>query len=155
MEMRGLQAELSCHLSKASCPPPGDSVEFLKVTGKVTTSLDIIPLIVPADSTAARPAMAVAAKLSITPDGKANLTVTDMRPTVQLSIDFDPAASPSGKINLSFVPVVGANHFIEFRDGLALNSIWQAVPGSPHNTGLLSRTSTTTPTRFYRARIEY
>jgi hypothetical protein len=111
--------------------------------------LEVVPLIIPADSSAARPAMLAQAKLVMTADGKGSLTVTDVRPTVQLSIN----GAPPGKVNLSFTPISAANHFLEFRDGLAAGSAWQPFPGAPHNTGTVSD-SVTTPGRFYRVRIE-
>jgi T5SS/PEP-CTERM-associated repeat protein len=131
-------------------PKPGDTIEFLKVNGKAAGTLDVVPLIIPADSSAARPAMLAQAKLTISPDGKGSLTVTDVRPTVQLRVTLD--RSIESKVNLSFVPVPGSNHFIEFRDGLAAGSAWQPFPGAPHNSGLVMD-SNVNPTRFYRLRI--
>jgi T5SS/PEP-CTERM-associated repeat protein len=132
-------------------PKAGDTVEFLKVTGNVSGALDIVPLVVPADLVASRPAMAVQAKWSITTDGKASLTVIEVRPTVQLNVALDSGAG--GKVNLSFVPVAGSNHFVEFRDGLAAGSAWQRFPGAPHNSGIVSDRPAT-DVRFYRVRIE-
>jgi T5SS/PEP-CTERM-associated repeat protein len=132
-------------------PKPGDTVEFLKVSGKVTGTLDLVPQIIAADPAAARPALVVLAKMSITPDGKGSLMVTGVHPTVQLNATLDPGVDK--KLNLSFVPVAGANHFIEFRDGLAAGSAWQQFPGAPHNSGIVSDRPAATG-RFYRVRVE-
>jgi hypothetical protein len=132
-------------------PKPGDTVEFLKISGKVTGTLDIVPQIVPGDLSAARPAMVVQAKMSIAPDGKTTLTVTDVRSTIQLNVALDPSAQ--SKIKLSFIPIASSNHFIEFRDGLATGSAWQTLPGAPHNSGIISDNASTTG-RFYRVRVE-
>jgi T5SS/PEP-CTERM-associated repeat protein len=114
-------------------PKPGDTVEFLKVSGKATGALDVVPLIV--DSSSARPALVVQAKMMVTPDGKGSLIVTDVRPTVQLGVVLD--SSIESKVNLNFVPVTGSNHFMEFamarrRFGMA------AISGRTHNSGIIS-----------------
>lgn len=133
-------------------PKVGDTVEFLKVNGKAAGTLDVVPLIVHADSSVARPALLAQAKLTLMPDGKGSLTVTDVRPAVQLNIALDPIAAPQ-KANLSFTPIASSNHFVEFRDGLAAGSVWQQFPGAPHYSGIISD-SITTSGRLYRVRVE-
>ncbi len=128
----------------------GTNSALVRLSGKAAGTLDVVPLIIPADSSAARPAMLAQAKLTMTPDGKGSLTVTDVRPTVQLNLALDSSAK--GKVNLSFVPVAGSNHFVEFSDGLAANSLWQLFPSAPHNSGFVVD-NTATAARFYRVRI--
>jgi hypothetical protein len=61
--------------------------------------------------------------------------------------------SIESKVNVSFVPVPGSNHFIEFRDGFAAGSAWQQFPGAPYNSGIVSDLPAAAG-RFYRVRVE-
>lgn len=64
------------------------------------------------------------------------------------------AVRPDGRVlvTLAFGPCPGKRHTVEFRD-LAGAGAWQALPGAPHNSGLVTQTNSATQ-RYYRVRIE-
>ncbi len=71
---------------------------------------------------------------------------------VKLSITLTNTTSPPNpKLLISFNPVVGVNHFIEFRGQIDSTTPWQVFPGAPHNTGILLEPNNL-PSRFYRVR---
>ncbi|MCI0532226.1 MAG: hypothetical protein L0Y74_09820 [candidate division Zixibacteria bacterium] len=55
------------------------------------------------------------------------------------------------QLTLQFPPVIGRDHFVEFRDSLDPNSSWQVLPGGPHNSGSVTDSATNSH-RFYRVR---
>lgn len=72
-------------------------------------------------------------------------------PSLRISLFVSPAV-PGNQVILSFLPVSGRNHFIEFRDSLSAGS-WQVLPAGPHNLGS-TKDTVTASSRFYRLRLE-
>ena len=71
------------------------------------------------------------------------------------SLAITVGAQPPGqgfKVTLTFSPMAGRNHFVEFRDSFGADASWQSLPGAPHNSGSVIDL-TTSPQRFYRLRI--
>lgn len=59
----------------------------------------------------------------------------------------------TNQVTLHYEVQGGFNYFVEWRDSLATNSLWQTLSGGPHNSGV----PTDLPagrTRFYRVRVE-
>ena len=82
-----------------------------------------------------------------------DLTVTNSVPC-PLSLVVTPLAGggrPGGTFQLSFSPCPGRTHTVEARAALGDIPGWQALPGAPHNSGVVIVTNTTT-TRFFRVR---
>ena len=63
---------------------------------------------------------------------------------------YAPLAGGKNRITLSFAPCPGQNT-VEYRDQLGSGS-WQALPGAPHNSGLVTDTNAVA-SRFYRIRV--
>ncbi len=62
-----------------------------------------------------------------------------------------PADGQPPQVMLGFEVVKGNDYFVEFREGFDLASLWQALPGAPHNSGAVVD-SAVRPQRFYRLR---
>ena len=70
-----------------------------------------------------------------------NLTVT------RLAV----SGGPGGTFQLSFSPCPNYTHTVESRAALGDLAGWQALPGAPHNSGVVIVTNTG-PSRYYRVR---
>ena len=68
-----------------------------------------------------------------------------------LTAIYTPISVGTNRVTLNFVPCPGqTNNVVEYRDNLITGS-WQALPGAPHNSGLVIDT-TSVASRFYRVR---
>ncbi len=68
-------------------------------------------------------------------------------------IASQPLANGQLQLTISFTPVAGKTHTVEFRPALGTGPDWQALPGAPHNSGSVTDTNTA-PQRFYRIRVQ-
>jgi hypothetical protein len=57
-----------------------------------------------------------------------------------------------GQFTISFPLTTGRDHFVESRDNLGTNGIWQTIAGGPHNSGSLT-VSNNVALRFFRLRV--
>jgi hypothetical protein len=81
------------------------------------------------------------------------LEVTGGTTPPNLAISVVPQPPGQGfRATLTFAPLAGRNHFVEFRDNLAATTAWQSLPGGPHNSGSVIDNASVTQ-RFYRLRI--
>lgn len=81
----------------------------------------------------------------------ADLAVTNSTPCV-LSLQVTPVTGnggPGGTLQLSFAPCPGRTHTVETRAALGDVAGWQALPGAPHNSGIVIVTNTASLS-FYR-----
>ena len=69
-----------------------------------------------------------------------------------LGITYTPQANGITETVIRFNLNPGMNHMLEFRDGLDPSTVWQALPGAPHNSGSVTDTHSG-PQRFYRLTI--
>lgn len=72
-------------------------------------------------------------------------------PTIRLTNSHVRLGGITNKVTLTFNPVAGHNHFVEFRDQIVGGPGWQVFAGGPHNSGFYLNTNTV-PLRFYRIR---
>ncbi len=59
---------------------------------------------------------------------------------------------PTGTLQLSFTPCAGRNHVVEFIYTPTNGAVWQALPGAPFNSGLVTVTNTGGSERIFRVR---
>ena len=52
------------------------------------------------------------------------------------------SGQPGGTLQLSFTPCPGRNHTVEFIFTPTNGAVWQALPGAPHNSGVVTVTNT-------------
>lgn len=63
--------------------------------------------------------------------------------------------SSGGKTNevtLRFAPIAGRDIWVQFKDDLSKESVWQSLPGGPHNSGTVIDKSPA-PHRIYRLKV--
>jgi len=68
-----------------------------------------------------------------------------------LTITHTNLSATLHKVTLSFCPVSGYNHYVEYRDQVSGGTGWQTALGGPYNSGVYVETNSV-PTRFYRVR---
>jgi len=85
---------------------------------------------------------------------QATLTVVEGQAgEVTLAISVESLGGDQGNlVTLTFDPLAGRTHTVEFRDSLNSGS-WQPVAGDPHNSGQAFDVATASQ-RFYRVRVE-
>jgi hypothetical protein len=72
--------------------------------------------------------------------------------TLMLQASRGAGGGPGLPLDLSFVPCAGFDHALEFTDALGTfgsNTVWQALPEAPHNSGMVAVTNSA-PIQFYR-----
>lgn len=71
-----------------------------------------------------------------------------------VNLTASSALRPDGRVlvSLAFGTCPGKRHTVEFRDQGGTGT-WQALPGAPHNSGLVTQTNSAAQ-RYYRVRIE-
>jgi hypothetical protein len=74
---------------------------------------------------------------------------TPCRP--MLTAVYVPFVIGTNRVSLSFAACPGQTNVVEYRDNLVAG-IWQALPGAPHNSGLVTDTNSVA-SRFYRVRV--
>lgn len=72
-------------------------------------------------------------------------------PRITAALDKVPGAT-TNQVVLRFAPIAGRNIFVEFKDDLGRESVWQGLPGGPHNSGTVIDKSPASH-RIYRLRI--
>jgi hypothetical protein len=87
-------------------------------------------------------------------------TTADTATTVQVQqsvlVIISHSPSPGGidtEVTLSYQVLPGKNYTIEYSDDLGPQTLWQPVPGAPHNSGSVTE-SVTSSQRFYRLIVE-
>ena len=81
----------------------------------------------------------------------AELEVLEEACRVQATLAYTPLPGGQNRLVISYPLCPGQNHFVEFRNRLALET-WQTLPNGPHNSGSLIETNSVAQ-RFYRVRI--
>ena len=82
----------------------------------------------------------------------AQLEVIGASPEPTLFISSSPLPPLGRRLTITFSPIAGQTHFIEFQSDLGSDSGWQPLPGGPHNSGSAIDTNSF-PSRFYRLRV--
>ncbi len=79
-------------------------------------------------------------------------TGTSSTNSIKLKIAYSRLTGAlSNRAALSFTVPPGNNYFLEYQNKLATPSVWQPLPGGPHNSGSYVDTNSV-PARFYRVR---
>lgn len=68
-----------------------------------------------------------------------------------LTITQTNLAGGLNRVTVQFCPLVGYDHYVEYRDQLVGGPGWQTFPNGPHNSGVYLETNNV-PVRFYRIR---
>ena len=68
-------------------------------------------------------------------------------------ISFEMARQPNGDVQLSFLPVAGKTHVIQYNDNDLDNAMWFDLSFPPHNSGSKTDINPNTDRRFYRVLI--
>ena len=88
--------------------------------------------------------------------GFVDLTVTNSGTPCVLQLVETRSANngqpPGGTLQLSFTPCPGRNHAVEFIYMPTNGAVWQALPGAPHNSGVVTVTNNTGAERVFRVR---
>ena len=62
--------------------------------------------------------------------------------------------STPGGMELTYSPLPGFEHFVQFRDRLTSGPDWQDYPGGPHQTGLFLLPDSAVAERYVRLRLQ-
>ena len=85
--------------------------------------------------------------------GDYSLAFADLDVLEQCALQLSIQRLPSGDLELSFPLCAAINHTVESRSALGGDAVWQALPGAPHNSGVVTIPAPTV-SQYFRVRID-